>query len=53
MNDFVAVGVALVVLAGLAWMLYRPKVQNSERYVAGFVGIALVMATITVFGLPI
>ena len=33
-NDVVAVGIALIVLAGLAWALYRPKVQQSKRYQA-------------------
>ena len=43
MNDFVAVGIALLVLAGLAWMLYRPKVQHSERYQAMVVPLANIM----------
>lgn len=43
MNQFVAVGAALVVLVGLAWVLYRPKVQQSERYQAMVVPLANIM----------
>jgi hypothetical protein len=43
LNQFVAVGIALVVLAGLAWVLYRPKVQQSERYKAMVVPLANIM----------
>jgi len=43
MNQFVAVGAALVVLVGLAWVLYRPKVQPSERYQAMVVPLANIM----------
>ncbi len=43
LNQFVAVGIALVVLAGLAWVLYRPKVQQSERYQAMVVPLANIM----------
>ncbi len=40
MNQFVAVGIALIVLVGLAWMLYRPRVQQSEKYQAMVVPLA-------------
>ncbi len=43
LNQFVAVGAALVVLVGLAWVLYRPKVQQSERYQAMVVPLANIM----------
>jgi hypothetical protein len=43
MNDFVAVSVALIVLAVLAWTLYRPKVQQSQRYQAMVVPLANIM----------
>jgi hypothetical protein len=43
LNQFVAVGAALVVLVGLAWVLYRPKVQQSERYKAMVVPLANIM----------
>ena len=43
MNQFVAVGAALVVLVGLAWVLYRPKVQQSQRYQAMVVPLANIM----------
>ncbi len=43
MNQFVAVGAALVVLVGLAWVLYRPKVQQSQKYQAMVVPLANIM----------
>lgn len=43
MNQSVAVGIALLVLAGLAWSLYRPKVQQSKRYQATVVPLANIM----------
>jgi hypothetical protein len=43
MNQFVAVGIALLVLAGLAWVLYRPQVQQSEKYQATVVPLANIM----------
>ena len=43
MNQFVAVGIALIVLVGLAWMLYRPRVQQSEKYQAMVVPLANIM----------
>jgi hypothetical protein len=43
MNDAVAVGIALVVLIGLAWVLYRPKIQQSKRYQAMVVPLANIM----------
>ena len=43
MNQFVAVGIALIVLVGLAWMLYRPQVQQSEKYQAMVVPLANIM----------
>jgi hypothetical protein len=42
-NQFVAVGIALIVLFGLAWMLYRPKVQQSQTYQAMVVPLANIM----------
>jgi hypothetical protein len=42
-NDFVAVSIALLVLAGLAWMLYRPRVQQSEKYQAMVVPLSNIM----------
>jgi hypothetical protein len=43
MNQFVAVGIALLVLAALAWVLYRPKVQQSQTYQATVVPLANIM----------
>jgi hypothetical protein len=43
MNDVVAVGIALIVLVGLAWALYRPKVQQSKRYQATVVPLSNIM----------
>jgi hypothetical protein len=43
MDQFVAVGIALVVLIGLAWILYRPKVQQSQTYQAMVVPLANIM----------
>jgi hypothetical protein len=43
MNQFVAVGIALVVLVGMAWMLYRPRVQQSQTYQAMVVPLANIM----------
>lgn len=43
MNEIVAMSVALVVLAVLAWTLYRPKVQQSQRYQAIVVPLANIM----------
>jgi hypothetical protein len=42
-NDVVAVSIALFVLAGLAWMLYRPRVQQSEKYQAIVVPLSNIM----------
>jgi hypothetical protein len=42
-NDVVAVGIALVVLGGLAWMLYRPRVQQSKKYQAMVVPLSNIM----------
>lgn len=43
MNDLVAVGVALIVLAGLAWFLYSRRVQSSTRYQATVVPLSNIM----------
>ena len=43
MNDVVAVSIALLVLASLAWMLYRPRVQQSEKYQAMVVPLSNIM----------
>ena len=43
MNHFVAGAIALIVLAGLARYLYRPQVQQSERYQATVVPLANIM----------
>ena len=43
MNDVVAVGIALFVLVGLAWMLYRPRVQQSTKYRAMVVPLSNIM----------
>jgi len=43
MNDVVAVGIALLVLAGMAWVLYRPRVQQSTRYRAMVVPLSNIM----------
>jgi hypothetical protein len=43
MNQAVAVGIALFVLVGLAWMLYRPRVQQSEKYQAMVVPLSNIM----------
>ena len=42
-DGWVAVGAALFVIAGLAWALYRPKVQQSVRYQATVVPLANIM----------
>jgi hypothetical protein len=42
-NDVVAVGIALLVLGGLAWMLYRPRVQQSKKYQAMVVPLSNIM----------
>lgn len=42
-DSWVAVGAALVVIAGLAWVLYRPRVQQSVRYQATVVPLANIM----------
>jgi hypothetical protein len=42
-DQFIAVGAAFVVLAGLAWALYRPKVQQSTRYQSMVVPLANIM----------
>jgi hypothetical protein len=43
MGDLVAVGAALIVLAALAWALYRPRVQQSQGYQATVVPLANIM----------
>ena len=43
MDDVVAVGIALIVLAGLAWFLYSSRVQNSKRYQATVVPLSNIM----------
>jgi hypothetical protein len=43
MDQVVAMGIALFVLAGLAWMLYRPRVQQSEKYQAMVVPLSNIM----------
>jgi hypothetical protein len=43
MNDVVPVGIALFVLVGLAWVLYRPRVQQSTRYQAMVVPLSNIM----------
>ena len=42
-DGWVAVGAALFVIAGVAWALYRPRVQQSERYQATVVPLANIM----------
>ena len=42
-DGWVAVGAALFVIVGLAWALYRPKVQQSVRYQATVVPLANIM----------
>ena len=42
-NDVVAVGIALLVLFGLAAFLYSPRVQNSVRYQATVVPLSNIM----------
>ncbi len=42
-NEVVNTIITVVVLVGLAWMLYRPKVQQSERYQATVVPLANIM----------
>jgi hypothetical protein len=43
MNQVVAVVIALFVLFGLAWMLYRPRVQQSTKYQAMVVPLSNIM----------
>lgn len=43
MDDVVAVGIALIVLAGLAWFLYSSRVQSSIRYRAMVVPLSNIM----------
>ena len=43
MNDLIAVGAGLLVLVGLAWALYRPQVQQSQRYQSTVVPLANIM----------
>jgi hypothetical protein len=43
MGDLVALGVAVVVLVGVAFVLYNPKVQQSARYQATVVPLANIM----------
>ena len=43
MDDVVAVGIALIVLAGLAWFLYSSRVQSSIRYQATVVPLSNIM----------
>ena len=43
MDEAVAVGTGLVVLGALAWVLYRPKVQQSKRYQATVVPLSNIM----------
>jgi len=42
-DEAVAVGTGLVVLGALAWVLYRPKVQQSKRYQATVVPLSNIM----------
>ena len=42
-DGWVAIGAALFVIAGVAWALYRPRVQQSERYQATVVPLANIM----------
>jgi hypothetical protein len=42
-DGWVAVGATLFVIAGVAWALYRPRVQQSERYQATVVPLANIM----------
>jgi hypothetical protein len=42
-NQLVNTIITVVVLAGLAWMLYRPRVQSSEKYQATVVPLANIM----------
>ncbi len=42
-DGWIAIGAALFVTAGLAWTLYRPKVQQSVRYQATVIPLANIM----------
>ena len=42
-NQFVAVGLGLVVIVGVAYALYRPRVQSSSQYQATVVPLANIM----------
>ena len=42
-DSWVAIGAALFVILGVAWALYRPRVQQSERYQATVVPLANIM----------
>jgi hypothetical protein len=42
-DQAIAVGIALIVLAGIAWALYRPRIQQSKRYQATVVPLANIM----------